>query len=130
MTSTGKAQDTSGAGGTNSTSAKVYDIWDGRAVHARGLAKMSLARLLDLAQLDTSSAGRRVARFLASLFDAQAWPLDLGDLSAVDIGVSDDMLVCLDARRWNKGSLFELVANGDDRLQAVLTLHQLQPAKR
>lgn len=123
MTNTGKAKD-------SNTGAKVYDIWDSRAVHARGLATLSLERLLDLAQLDTSSAGRRVARFLASLFDAQAWPLDLGDLSAVDIGVSDDMLVCLDARRWNKGSLFELVANGDDRLQAVLALHQLQPAKR
>lgn len=123
MTNTGKAKD-------SNTGAKIYDIWDSRAVHARGLATLSLERLLDLAQLDSSSAGRRVARFLASLFDAQAWPLDLGDLSAVDIGVSDDMLVCLDARRWNKGSLFELVADGDDRLQAVLTLHQLQPAKR
>lgn len=118
MTNTGKAKD-------SNSNAKIYDIWDSRAVHARGLATLSLERLLDLAQLDTSSAGRRVARFLASLFDAQAWPLDLGDLSAVDIGVSDDMLVCLDARRWNKGSLFELVADGDDRLQSVLTLHQL-----
>lgn len=123
MTNTGKAKD-------SNSGAKIYDIWDSRAVHARGLATLSLERLLDLAQLDSSSAGRRVARFLAALFDARAWPLDLGDLSAVDIGVSDDMLVCLDARRWNKGSLFELVANGDDRLQAVLTLHQLASKRR
>lgn len=121
MTSTGKAKDC----GTGT--AKIYDIWDSRAVHARGLATLSLERLLDHAQLDTSSAGRRVARFLASLSDAQTWPLDLSDLTCVDVGVSDDMLVCLDALRWNKGPLFELLTHGEARLQAVLALHQIVP---
>lgn len=109
---------------------KVYEIWDTRATHARGLATLSLDRLLGAAQLDPSSSGRRVARFLASLRDSSTWPLDLADLSAVDIGVSDDMLVCLDAHRWNKGSLFDLVDEGETRLQASLALHKLLPMQR
>ena len=42
------------------------------------------------------------------------------DLRAVDVEISDDMLVCLDALRWGKADLYKLVPDGDRRVRAVI----------
>jgi hypothetical protein len=42
-------------------------------------------------------------------------------LRALDVEISDDMLAVLDALRWAKLSVGEMVPNGDSRIEAVLT---------
>ncbi|MCK7494817.1 MAG: hypothetical protein MZW92_29670 [Comamonadaceae bacterium] len=62
----------------------------------------------------------RVARFLAATYNGQAFQLDLFELRAVDIAISDDMLCCLDALRWGRADLHTLIPDGDARVRAVI----------
>ncbi len=71
--------------------------WDARARAAQGSAAQAYARLLKLAETGDSGQIRRVAQFLASTYNGQAFP--------VDVDISDDMLACLDALRWAKADL-------------------------
>jgi hypothetical protein len=43
----------------------------------------------------------------------------LYDLRGLDVAIGDDMLVCLDALRWAKADLFNLVPNGETRVKGV-----------
>ena len=63
---------------------------------------------------------RRAVRFLAATYNGQAFPLDLFELRAVDVAISDDMLQCLDALRWGRADLYTLVPDGDARVRAVI----------
>jgi len=93
--------------------------WDQRARTAQGQAAQAYERLLALAEKHDSGQVRTVARFVASTFDGQTFPLDPFDLRAVDVAISDDMLLCLDALRWGKADLHKLIANGHDRIIAM-----------
>ena len=95
------------------------DEWQRRAGQAQATAAQAYARLLALAETRDSGQVCRVAGFLASIFDGQAFPLDPFELRAVDIAISDDMLACLDALRWGKADLHKLVPDGERRVLAV-----------
>lgn len=62
---------------------------------------------------------RRVAQFIASTYDGQTFPYDLFELRALDVEISDDMLLCLDALRWGKADLYKLVPDGERRVQEI-----------
>lgn len=91
-----------------------------RSSAATAQGAQAFTRLLRLAE--TRDAGQivRVVRFLAATYNAQAFPLDPFELRAVDVAISDDMLLCLDALRWGQADLHTLVPDGDRRLQAVI----------
>jgi hypothetical protein len=89
-----------------------------RAATAAGT--QAFARLLRLAEERDSGQIARVVRFLAATYNGQAFPLDLFELRAVDVAISDDMLQCLDALRWGCADLHTLVPDGDRRMQAVI----------
>ena len=62
----------------------------------------------------------RIARFLAATYNGQAFQLDLFEMRAVDIAISNDMLCCLDALRWGRADLHTLIPDGDARVRAVI----------
>jgi hypothetical protein len=83
-------------------------------------------RLLQLAETRDSGQTRRIALFIASTYDGQAFPFDLFELRAVDEAISDDMLLCIDALRWGRCDLHSLVPDGDRRVRAVIEQWGLQ----
>lgn len=70
---------------------------------ARKPSRTKLAEKRDSGQI------ARVARFIAATYNGTAFPLDLFELRAVDVAISDDMLRCLDALRWARADLHTLV---------------------
>lgn len=80
----------------------------------------AFARLRKLAEERDSGQIRRIARFLASTYNGEAFPLDVFELRAVDVEISDDMLGCLDALRWGRADLHTLVPEGDAWPRAVI----------
>jgi hypothetical protein len=94
--------------------------FEGEARAAQAMAAQALGRLLHLAQTLDSGQVRRVARFIAALYDGEAFPLDLFELRAVDARISDDVLACIDALRWGRADLFKLVPDGQERIEAVI----------
>lgn len=74
-----------------------------------------------LQQAETRDSGqiRTVAHFIAATFDGRTFPFDVVDLRTVDVEISDDMLLCLDALRWGKADLYRLVPNGEKRILDV-----------
>lgn len=95
------------------------DEWARRASEAQAAAAQAYARLLNLAETRDSGQIRRVALFIASTYDGATFPFDLFELRTLDVAISDDMLVCLDALRWGKADLFKLVPDGERRIKAV-----------
>lgn len=73
-----------------------------------------------LSEYRNSGQIQRVAEFLTSTFNSQAFPFHLYDLRAVDVSINDDMLCCLDALRWGKADLHVLVPNGEKWVLRVL----------
>lgn len=98
---------------------KLEAEWAARAQRAQGAAAQALERLLKLAEVSDAGQARTVARFIASTFDGQTFPLDPFDLRTVDVAISDDMLTCLDALRWGKADLHKLVPDGNKRILAI-----------
>lgn len=94
--------------------------WEARARSAQTQAAQAFARLLALAESRDSGQIHRVVRFLASTYNGEDFPFDPFELRAVDVAISDDMLVCLDALRWGKADLHKLVPDGDSRVQAAI----------
>ena len=80
----------------------------------------TFGRLLKLAEERDSGQISRIARFLAATYNGQAFQLDLFELRAVDIAISNDMLCCLDALRWGRADLHTLIPDGDARVRAVI----------
>lgn len=97
-----------------------------RSRKATQAGAQAFARLLLLAEERDSGQIRRIARFLAAAYNGQAFPLDLFELRAVDIAISDDMLCCLDALRWARADLYTLVPDGDARMRKVIDRWGLQ----
>lgn len=93
--------------------------WAERAQHAQAAAVHAYERLLHQAETGHSGQIRTIARFLASTFDGQTFPFDLFDLRALDVSISDDMLVCLDALRWGRADLYTLVPRGRERVLTI-----------
>ena len=91
-----------------------------RASALQGPASQAFSRLLDLAEHQRSGQIRTVVLFLASTYNGQAFPFDPFNLRSIDVDISDDMLLCLDALRWGKADLYKLVPNGDRRLKDVI----------
>ena len=98
----------------------VFDLLRQRADHATEAGAAAFARLLTLAEDRNSGQIARVAAFLASTYNGQAFPLDPFELRAVDIDIGDDMLRCLDALRWARADLHTLVPDGDARMHRVV----------
>ena len=82
--------------------------------------------MLDIAAGDTGQAGR-VAQFLAASFNGSAYRFNLFELRLLDVQISDDMLLCLDALRWGKTDLHRLVPQGDERVQGIISAWGLKP---
>jgi len=93
---------------------------DARSRQATQAGAQAFARLLKLAEERDSGQVARIARFLAAIFDGQAFRFDLFELRAVDIAISNDMLCCLDALRWGRADLHTLIPDGDARVRAVI----------
>ena len=100
-----------------------FDTRSRQATHAGAQA---LARLLKLAEEQDSGQIPHIARFLAATYNGQAFKFDPFELRAVDIAISDDMLCCLDARRWGRADLHTLIPDGDARVRAVIERWRLR----
>ena len=104
----------------------ALDEYQTRSRAASATGAQAFARLLRLAEERNSGQITRVVRFLAATYNGQAFPLDLFELRAVDVAISDDMLQCLDALRWGRADLYTLVPDGDARVKAVIQRWGLQ----
>ena len=93
---------------------------DALSLQATRAGVQAFARLLKLAEIRDSGQIPRIARFLAATYNGQAFQLDLFELRAVDIAISNDMLCCLDALRWGRADLHTLIPDGDARVRAVI----------
>lgn len=93
---------------------------DARSLQATQAGAQAFARLLKLAEERDSGQIPRIARFLAAMYNGQAFPFDMFELRAVDVAISDDMLCCLDALRWGRADLHTLIPDGDARVRAVI----------
>lgn len=102
--------------------------WDLRAKESQAKAAHAFARLLEIAETSHAGQAGRVAQFLASTFNGRAYPYDLFDLRSFDVSISDDMLVALDALRWGKTDLFNLVPDGFKRVQSVVKAWGIESA--
>jgi hypothetical protein len=101
--------------------------WARRADEAQAKAAQAFGRLLHLAETRDSGQVRKIAQFIAATYNGSAFKFDLFELRMLDVQISDDMLAALDALRWGKAALFQLVPEGDKRVQAVIALWGLQP---
>jgi hypothetical protein len=99
---------------------------ESRSRKATQAGAQAFARLLHLAEERDSGQIRRIARFLAAVYNGEAFRLDPFELRAVDIAISDDMLLCLDALRWARADLHTLVPDGDARMRTVIERWGLQ----
>lgn len=101
--------------------------WDRRAQGAQSRAAQALLRLVEAAETHDSGQAHRVAAFLASTFNSAALPFDLFSLRALDVGLADDALACIDALRWGKTELHRLIPNGETRIAGVIESWGLRP---
>ena len=93
---------------------------DALSLQATQAGAQAFTRLLKLAETRDSGQIPRIARFLAATYNGQAFKLDLFEMRAVDIAISNDMLCCLDALRWGRADLHTLIPDGDARVRAVI----------
>lgn len=100
--------------------------WLQRATEAQAQAAHAYSRLLNIAETRDSGQASRVAKFLASTFNGVAHPFNLFDLRSLDVDISDDVLLCIDALRWAKADLYKLVPDGESRIKAVVELWQIK----
>ena len=96
------------------------DLSASRANDATLKGAQAFGRLLHLAEQRSSGQIVRVAGFIAATYNGEAFKLDPFELRAVDIAISDDMLLCLDALRWARADLYRLVPDGDRRVRDVI----------
>jgi hypothetical protein len=95
--------------------------WERRAMEAQAKAAQAYARLIDTATKIDSGQSARVAQFIAATYNGHAYAFDLFDLRTLDVSISDDMLICMDALRWGKADLYTLVPDGDAKVKALLS---------
>ncbi len=97
-----------------------------RASAATAKAGQAFLRLLQIAERSDSGQARRIALFIASVYNGAAFPFDVYELRAVDEAISDDMLACLDGLRWAVADLHTLVPDGDQRVRRLIDSWGLQ----
>ena len=100
--------------------------YQARSRDATSRGAEAYARLLALAEHHDSGQIVRVVRFIAATDNAQAFSFDLFDLRTLDVAISDDMLLCLDALRWGVADLYKLVPDGDARVRSLIDRWQLR----
>jgi hypothetical protein len=105
-------------------------LWQVRATKAQSRAAQAYARLLAIAEYSDTGQAKRVAAFVASTFNGRAYPFDLFLLRALDVAISDDMLVCFDSLRWGKSDLYMLVPDGETRVKTIIKSWQIEPSNR
>ena len=98
----------------------VVELSASRACEATRTGALAFVRLLQLAEQRDSGQIGRVVRFIAATYNGDAFKLDPFELRAVDVVISDDMLLCLDALRWGRSDLYRLVPDGDRRVRDVI----------
>ena len=98
----------------------VMDLCASRASEATRTGAQAFGRLLQLAEQRDSGQIARVVRFIAATYNGDAFKFDPFELRCVDVAISDDMLMCLDALRWARSDLYRLVPNGDRRVRDVI----------
>ena len=79
-----------------------------RSGKATAKGGQAYARLLTLAETRDSGRIPRIAKFIASTYNGDAFAFDLFELRALDIEISDDMLLYVDALRWGRADLYSL----------------------
>ena len=102
--------------------------WQRRAAAAQGQAAQAYARLLHIAETRDTGQASRVALFLAATFNGRSYPYDLYEMRSLDVAIGDDILVCMDALRWAKEDLFNLVPDGKSRIQAMINFWKIKVA--
>ncbi len=95
------------------------DEYEARASAATQRGAQALARLLELAETRRSGQIERIALFLGAIWNGKRH-FDFYDLRPLDVSIGDDMLAVLDALRWGRVAIFDLVPQGDARIQKVL----------
>jgi hypothetical protein len=90
--------------------------WEARALQAQAKAAQACLRLVELTERSDTGQALGVARFLASTFNGDRYPLDLFELRMLDVPLSDDALICIDALRWGKADLYKLLPDGERRI--------------
>ena len=96
------------------------DLSASRACEATRKGAQAFARLLHLAEQRSSGQIARVAGFIAATYNGDTFKLDPFELRCLDVAISDDMLLCLDALRWARTDLYRLVPDGDRRVKDVI----------
>jgi len=83
-------------------------------------AGSALTRLLTRAEELGVRRSKRIAQFLSTVDqkDIVVWPAR--DMREDEVAISDDMLLCLNALRWQRKALMELVPDGNRRLVNVV----------
>ena len=97
-----------------------------RSSTATAQGGQAYGRLVHLPETRDSGQIRRIAQFIASTYNGQAFPFDLFELRGLDEAIGDDVLLCLDALRWGQTDLHSLVPDGDRRVRAVIDLWGLK----
>ena len=95
------------------------DLSASRACEATRKGAQAFERLLHLAEQRSSGQIARAAGFIAATYNGDAFKLNPFELRCVDVAISDDMLLCLDALRWARTDLYRLVPDGDRRVKDV-----------
>ena len=101
--------------------------YESRSAQAQANAAHAYDRLLVLAETCSSGQIPKIVAFIAATYNGASFTFDLFDLRTLDVDISDDMLVCLDALRWGRADLYRLVPNGEKRVEAVIAHWELQP---
>lgn len=96
------------------------ESWASRAAEVQPKAAQAYARLLTIAETSDTGQASRVARFIASSFNGTAHPFDLFHLRSLDVPISDDILLSMDALRWGMADLYKLVPDGEKRVKSVI----------
>jgi len=94
--------------------------WEARAQQVQGKAAQAYLNLIELAERSDTGQARRVARFLASTYNGERYPFDLFDLRGLDVALSDEAIICIDALRWGRADLYKLLPDGARRIADLI----------
>lgn len=93
--------------------------WLAGIIAAHPEAQRAFENLVELAETRNTGQIEIVASFIAATYNG-VFHFDLFRLRSVDKAISDDMLTCLDFLRLGRCSLYELILNGAERVNAVM----------
>ena len=104
-------------------------VWNARARQSLAESGQAFERLLSLAekQVDTGQVSV-IASFIASVVGFRLF--DLYALRSLDVEIADDVLTCIDAIRWSKAHLADLVPDGWSRAHAICADWGFSPVQR